>query len=115
MKKAKHTPGPWYVIDSTENKKDSSGIIGTFDIKNKSDVARDQKWLADVKPYGGAGFTGYEEAKANAHLIAAAPDLLAVAIEALDFIKTHNHYVASGMIDRLQSVIEKATGEPVTT
>jgi hypothetical protein len=123
----KHTPGPWIAVDATRNREDGRGKTGTFDIKNVSKAAKDRKWLADVKPYGSVGFTGYEEAKANACLIAAAPDMLK-AIELTLNIKdlwapvtdVSSEYegeaqALQSMFETLQAAYLKATGQPATT
>jgi hypothetical protein len=57
---AKHTPGPWFVVET---------LRGSLSI-NKTDKV-------PIATVGGAGWhLGEETAKANACLIAAAPDLL---------------------------------------
>lgn len=78
MSKHKHTPGPWRVTDldqhpGIENHNESVSII----------IFGYRKGL-DTNPYDDSGVRGKtrKEAIANAHLIAAAPDLL----EALESI-----------------------------
>lgn len=111
---SKHTPGPWYVHDAVTHHYRTKEQIGTYDIRTAPHGCHDNSiWIGDVKPYGGDSFTDKETAKANAYLIAAAPDLLAVAADALDFIQTHNHYVATGIINKLKEAIDKA-GQPIT-
>lgn len=111
MSETKFTPGPWFVHDGTSRSKDSRGYVGTFDIKTspKGELHSGTIWIGDTKPYDDPGFTDKETAHANAKLIAASPELLAAAEEALDFIKAHNHYVATGIIDKLKMAIAKAT------
>lgn len=99
MRKFKHTPGPWKV--SVENE---GSIFG--DLNNPKHDG-DSPYIGTVAGIGPDKKN--KECKANAKLIAAAPELLAAIVEALDFIKAHNHYVAAGMIDKLQSVIGNAT------
>lgn len=66
MNDTKHTPGPWQVVGET-------GVhAGCLSIS--------QGWTISTSPTG-----GYEARKANARLIAAAPDLLAVARALLMF------------------------------
>lgn len=60
----KHTPGPWYV--------------------NAHDICKGSMAVAAV--YGTSSHAFAAEAKANAHLIAAAPELLAAAVKALELI-----------------------------
>jgi len=74
MEALKFTPGPWYVHDGTRPREYKEGHTGTFDILNTECYQVGGKVMADVKPYGG-NFPEREEAKANAYLIAAAPDL----------------------------------------
>lgn len=65
---AKHTPGPWVV--------DPTGSAGGFEVNSTADP-----WKAIVTVEAnclGAGEVSESEAEANAQLIAAAPDLLAV-------------------------------------
>lgn len=115
MSEVKHTPGPWYIADATSKRKDGLGMTGTFDIKNQSVVDRGCKWLADVKPYGGAGFADYEEAKANAYLIAAAPDMLNYMI----LMRGHIEKYVSGNVSKgevlaeINAIIKKATGHHI--
>lgn len=116
MSEVKFTPGPWYVIYGTHNRKDGLGMTGTFDIKNQTKNGLDCKWLADVKPYGGSGFSDYEEAKANAHLIAAAPDMLNYMI----LMSNHIEKYVSGNVSKgevlaeINAIIKKATGQLIT-
>ncbi len=87
----KHTPGPWFVMG------------------------------CDVKPLGDRPFicwTGtperkLEEARANARLIAAAPEMLEVCEHALSVLnaKEIDALQAFTMVERLKAVINKARGE----
>lgn len=103
---AKHTPAPWYVIDRTSEH--NGDTTGTFDISTTVDYNYGGKWIGDTKPYGGKGFTDKETAKANAHLIAAAPELFDVLKAMLD-----EHPEAFPFKYRVQAreVIAKATGK----
>jgi hypothetical protein len=71
MKTAQHTPGPWRVGDA------GATVFGP----NNGEPA--PKIIANV----GRGAFPAERNKANAHLIAAAPDLLAALIRCADFIE----------------------------
>lgn len=53
-----------------------------------------------------------ETRNANARLIAAAPDLLAVALELAESVAYWSEYdVPIGIVERLRAAIAKATGE----
>ena len=87
MKTPKHTKGPWKVR------------LGLYDVTNDSNflVACDSPFLPD------------EECKANAHLIAAAPEMLEL-IEAIHFEMTRENghmYLPSELL----RVIKKARGD----
>jgi hypothetical protein len=88
----KHTPGPWVVDPAvrqgfTVYAPKEGFIVGTQDEEGR---------------YGAI------ESEANARLIAAAPDLLALA-ERIARLPEHGHYLA--LIDQASAAIAKATGE----
>ena len=88
----KHTPGPWVVDPAvrqgfTVYAPKEGFIVGTQDEEGR---------------YGAI------ESEANARLIAAAPDLLALA-ERIARLPEHGHYLA--LIDEARAAIAKATGE----
>jgi hypothetical protein len=104
MSEVKHTPGPWKVCVGN-----SGSIFG--DLNNRAHDG-DNPYIGTV---AGIGVDqDIPECTANAKLIAAAPELLTAAKEALHFIRTHNHYVAACMIDKLQAVIDKATTQSIS-
>lgn len=111
--KAKTALGPFYAHDGSfiNEKGKRIGCVRITDMPEERG-----KWIAEVYTYGGGTerFSEHEEAIEIAKLFVAAPDLLTAAVDALDFIKTHNHYVATGIVDRLQSIIDKATSKPIT-
>jgi len=93
---SKHTPGPWHVV--TEQGRPVVKCANDFYITNTVDAA------------------GYESDDdtmfANARLIAAAPDLLAVLQELQESSSYWSEYdVPLGIVDRINSAIAKATGE----
>jgi len=88
----KHTPGPWVVDPAvrqgfTVYAPKEGFIVGTQDEEGR---------------YGAV------ESEANARLIAAAPDLLALA-ERIARLPEHGHYLV--LIDEARTAIAKATGE----
>ncbi|PAQ00892.1 hypothetical protein LRP31_25380 [Mesorhizobium mediterraneum] len=88
MNETKHTPGPWQI---TRYKGRPHAIvaadpdIGAMPIA-KVHIANDHE--------------------ANANLIAAAPDMLAILKEAADFVQPFNR--ASDFLDRIEAVIARA-------
>jgi hypothetical protein len=110
MSEFKGTPAPWFVCDSTGKHSQKEGkYTGTFDIINRKQYEVGMKVIGDVKPYGGEHFPEHEEARANAKLIAAAPDMY----EALIEVKKHLLEKGYGPLDtiyaRIINVIVKAT------
>ena len=90
MKDAKFTPGPWIA-------------------RMNCDVMAGDRLVADC-------MTGWlKEGRANARLIAAAPDMLDMLIELKECADYWSEYdVPLGIVDRLNAVIEKATGTTET-
>lgn len=96
---AKHTPGPWTVINT---------ISGALSINAAPRVP--------IATVGGMGWhLGEEAARANARLIAAAPDLLNMCERLLGFA---HHYAdasatlaAEGMLANAKALIAQAKGE----
>lgn len=103
--KTEHTAGPWEVWDEHYEvyagvKRNEPGqIVGAF-IASLTDAAED----GDLDEY---------EVEANAHLIAAAPDLLAACEKALNSgaIKFANNALDRGIREDLEAAIKKARGE----
>ena len=108
-----HTPGPWIVDDGTDSTENMSEVI-------LEDKGTDREWIA----VGIADNDGYAESVAychpdNAHLIAAAPEML----EALTTLaRTHPNGVSrcycmslwgaehTGLCDKINNIITRATG-----
>lgn len=90
LEKAKHTPGPWFP---------GTGWIGAGTLKNPYVVARVENY-----PYG--------PTEANAKLIAAAPELLDAAKDALESLRrlqdAEGAYRVTN-IQQLETAIRKAT------
>ena len=95
-KHATHTPGPWQIEDCTPG--ESTGL--RFEVGTKDSV------IARTTD-------GWKEARANARLIAAAPELLA---QCKEFEKCLTHLINSGDSgadlerDKLREVLAKVDG-----
>jgi len=92
MSTAKHTPGPWHVrtLDCS---------LGTIDASNDNSVAQAFEVSVDDRR------AGHHERKANALLIAAAPELLEALQELVD-----SEYEFAAVAHKARLVIAKATG-----
>lgn len=84
MEHAKHTPGPWVQGDDIRQIKSGNGII----VCNVSGAVSNPSVLSD------------------SHLIAAAPDLLAI-LSAIIYL---NPQLPMGYIEEAEAAIAKATG-----
>lgn len=103
MSNTKHTPGPWgqkYITGSSANEVLANGkriaLVLQYDVL--------QKRVAD-----------FRTCEANAKLIAAAPELLASATKAMDFLKSRYNLGFDGekIADELETVTKKANGGKV--
>jgi len=104
----KHTPGPWRIERRSEPHGDRDGLIDSIEPDVVSPLVMDYggDWCLDVSD-------------ANAHLISAAPDLLAICREVWDAIG----YTLTGdkepmgkvqretLYQELDAAIRKATGD----
>lgn len=89
----KHTPGPWVF----EGENSAMPVLCLYCADNKS-------------PFHGS--RNEEELKANARLIAAAPELLEALCEATAWLHAHKHTLcAQSICDQVDAAIAKATGE----
>lgn len=98
---SKHTPGPWWLqadgvgwyVECTPERGHSVAYV-------RAEVEEDDPDTPDA------------EKEANARLIAAAPDLLAVLQELEKSSRYWSEYdVPLGIVDRISAAIAKATGE----
>ena len=97
MTQAKHTPGPWFSdVDGFGSNRVGAFGFDTFDGTHT---------LAQVRSPEGVSF---DAAKANARLIAAAPDLLTSLRALLDLHIAHHNLPAHA---KARAAIAKATGE----
>lgn len=92
----KYTPGPWKAIDNSWVE-ESGKICGTVDIMKDSEQ---WLWIGDAKPYGG-DFTDRETARANAHIMAKAPEM----VELLNKIATDKVAVPPWIIDQINKLL----------
>lgn len=110
-----HTPGPWksdYLGVITGGSSFLTSVAETYAIK----WANCQASSAHRHSQDAADYCGkmYDEAKANARLIAAAPELLE-ALKAMQFLAWHDGWETDGHQHAYRlavSAIEKAGGEP---
>ena len=94
-----HTPGPWLACEP--------GAYSDFD-GHSSVILGDDRRIAVVQG-------DHEEAVANAHLIAAAPDMLAALEQLLEAFNENandlNDIPADQAVAMMESAIAKATGD----
>ena len=96
----KHTPGPWIII----NKHYVGGKIYR--------VCASGAMICDVNLQGGIMGKSDEIPKANAHLIAAAPDLLEACKMVIEFSNDNNiHRFLEIAIPKIEQAIAKAEGK----
>lgn len=92
----KHTPGPWEAVNAAR----SVAIYGPIDGGCRSEIAR--------LTGGGQGAT--EVRRADAWLIAAAPDMLAVLLEVNEHLTNAGWHTDRGCLMRIRDAIAKAAG-----
>jgi hypothetical protein len=103
----KHTPGPWYVfIDDTGGQWTGWPVsIGCSD-EDKSIVRPGGFYL-----YAWDAATSQREAVANAHLMAATPDLLEACASVWAALAGHDDPAINAVAMECRAAIAKATGE----
>ncbi len=105
MSKAGYTKGPWRVEEGT------TLVWGACD--NQDTTGRGMGYpvaearVSGISPWA-KGRPDRDEGKANAHLIAAAPDLYEACFEALAFMELTN--VTGSLPDQLRTALNKARG-----
>lgn len=105
--KNKFTPGPWKVSDR-EMKKNEHGALGIDIDFKKYTLSNATVWCLDDEPS--------EEEKANARLIAAAPELLDVCQTFPGFNAiSHAPELLAEWTVKLVNAIAKATGETINS
>lgn len=107
----KSTPGPWAV----ENEHIHEATGGARLLCVSIVQVGDGPWrgsVCDIQSADQISGISRDEAAANARLIAAAPDLLAIAQELQESASYWSEYdVPLGIVDRINAAIAKATGE----
>ena len=109
MTQGKHTPGPWRIRAVSKPMEIIGNIHQVTDVESFP-TAFVPAWDS---PAAGEVY-GTEEALANAHLIAAAPDMLEVLREAREHVAGSApewHYRTQEMVALIDAVIAKATGD----
>ena len=91
---SKHTPGPWQISKSNNEK------LSTVEIGTEDRYITLLSWTKDIA----------EEQKANARLIASAPELLEAAEKVIQNGMACSHDEVKARVE-LRQVIEKAKGE----
>lgn len=106
MSKTQHTPGPWEYDTELADAGNKSTPIYTEAPGADADLFE----AVCIIPHDDITAAGYTQIKANARLIAAAPDLLDALKEILD-----NAIVPyrGPMFDKARAAIAKATGERI--
>lgn len=104
MSEARHTPGPWFVDYDEDDR--PVGITAPNDLSIPGAVGH-------IVRRNGIGLPSSETAKANAHLISAAPDLLGACRDALDFCEAVlARYAIQELYTNLELAIAKTEGVP---
>ena len=102
MNRFKGTPAPWIISDSGKSIMESEQFIFA-DVRRHAILCRwHEKGFEHWDDEGASKDIGIETKQANAHLIAAAPELLEVLIEIRKLVAYH---------DKADLVIAKALGE----
>lgn len=111
MSELKHTPGPWYVTTGVHSETTDCYDKGEtwFNVNGEDGV------IADVL-HGRCLSADEDEANANAHLIAAAPELLYACEMALQIIREipddYEYEDGENPVTILKNAIAKATNQP---
>jgi hypothetical protein len=101
MNTIKHTPGPWRIMASITGEAATCWVVGRKESKSFADLS-DQDVIAAVTSEGKSN-------DADARLIAAAPDMLAVLQELAESADYWSEYdVPLGIVDRINAAIAKA-------
>ena len=96
-----HTPGPWKYEHFTSG----------YYMVSQDHAAVERKWgyIAQVRDRANS-----ERTLANARLITAAPELLAAALAAVEWVGMDGDGISDPVLEQLKRAIAKATGNSVT-
>ena len=94
----KWTPGKWEVRNHPESRRKDAVFAG-------------ERKVAYCQSLFGRPHVGYEDLEANAHLIAAAPDLYEACAAAEDFCAAHPGDAANAIYKQLNAALARARGE----
>jgi len=101
---AAFTRGPWFVHDFTDP------AIASIPRPADVTVSCDHPATITVAFMGNAMTATLEEARANARLIAAAPELLTALKELVEAVYEHGTFVPDGPVDQANRIIFRAEG-----
>ena len=97
-----HTPGPWFVSMKPDWDEDGWMGVGVYDCDGGVYAVVDDEPETIARPF----------CEADARLIAAAPEMLAVLEELRESASYWSEYdVPVGIVERIESAIRKARGE----
>lgn len=96
-----HTPGPWEIVSRGNGALDPLTVRVAF---------TSGAYVAEIRP---AGSDDPTEVRANAHLISAAPDLLAACQMALRELQASGLWADHPNCEQIRAAITKAHGDPV--
>lgn len=99
-----HTPGPWEIHTLLSGSENAKG----FRLWSSINEWGCKTWIADVSPVIKDGGDASDEGRANAALIAAAPELLEALQDALYWLR-QTPVMWSEPIDKAEAAIRKAT------
>ena len=112
--KPKFTPGPWRVATTGDKAYHATDMSVVKDVERDNDHQYD---IVGICSTGGEWHCDYFEKVANAHLIAAAPEMFTALMEVLNWYNaftphaTGRMFVPDDMIENVLKAIQKARGE----
>lgn len=98
MKPFKHTPGPWKIKHQLQQ------VGGTKN--HEFEIWHQSKHITTIFEH----VNGLQKDKANAALIAAAPDMLAILEKTVQFFESNGGHKAYTFLPEMHAIIAKAKG-----